>query len=305
MLSFAKKLQEGLSKTKTGMVEGITRIINKAQGIDEDVLEELEEHLLLGDVGVDCTDILINRLRELRGELSSLQPEGIKVLLKDEMQRLLSGAPTSNLEFNGNIPHVISIVGVNGTGKTTTIGKLAHRYNLKGKKVLLAAADTFRAAAIEQLEIWRSRANVDIVPTQPGADPASVAFDALKAAMARGVDVLLIDTAGRLHTKSNLMAELTKIHRVLSRQCPGAPHEVLLVIDATTGQNGLSQAKKFAEAVDVTGIALTKLDGTAKGGIIFSIVKELNIPVQYIGIGEKIEDLEEFEPQSFIEALFA
>jgi len=196
------------------------------------------------------------------------------------------------------------VVGVNGTGKTTTIGKLANKLNSTGKKVLLAAADTFRAAAIDQLGVWASRSGVDIIHSQPGADPASVSFDALKAAIARDVDVLLIDTAGRLHTKTNLMAELTKIHKVLQKQSPEAPHQVFLVMDATTGQNGLTQAKQFAQAVNVTGLILTKLDGTAKGGIVFSIARELNIPVRYIGIGEGIDDLEEFDPESFVEALF-
>ncbi len=202
-------------------------------------------------------------------------------------------------------PTVISVVGVNGAGKTTTIGKLAHLHASRGRKVLLAAADTFRAAAAEQLEIWKDRAGVEIIPSQSGADPASVAFDSLKAAMARHVDYLFIDTAGRLHTKENLMAELEKIHKVLARQCPGAPHEVLLVIDATTGQNGLSQARRFAEAVKVTGLVVTKLDGTAKGGIVFSIARELGIPVRYVGLGEKIDDLQSFDPQIFVEALFA
>jgi fused signal recognition particle receptor len=303
VLNIVSKFQKGLAKTKSGLVDSITRAVNKARGIDQDLLAELEEILILGDVGVQTAENIIDDLREKSLANGYSTAETIITSLKEHLAQELVNAPVSS----GTVlprPYVISIVGVNGTGKTTTIGKLGHRLQLQGKKVLVAAADTFRAAAIDQLDIWAKRAHVDIVHTQPGADPASVAFDALRAAMARNVDYLLIDTAGRLHTKSNLMAELEKIHRVINRQIPGAPHEVLLVLDATTGQNGLAQAKKFASSVNVTGIVLTKLDGTAKGGIIFSIKKELNIPLRYIGVGEQLDDLEEFDPHAFIEALF-
>ena len=303
VFNIVSKFQKGLAKTKSGLVDSITRAVNKARGIDQDLLAELEEILILGDVGVQTAENVIDDLREKSLTNGYSTAETIIAFLKQHLARELVNAPVAS----GTVlprPYVISIVGVNGTGKTTTIGKLGHRLQSQGKKVLVAAADTFRAAAIDQLDIWATRAHVDIIHTQPGADPASVAFDAIKAATARNVDYLLIDTAGRLHTKSNLMAELEKIHRVVGRQIPGAPHEVLLVLDATTGQNGLAQAKKFASSVKVTGIVLTKLDGTAKGGIVFSIKKELNIPVRYIGVGEQLDDLEEFDPHAFIEALF-
>ncbi len=304
MFTVVAKLQQGLAKTKAGLVEGIARIVSKAKGIDEQLLADLEELLILSDVGVESAEKIVDDLRRKRKESSVNSPQEIIAILKDELIAILNGAPDRPVQVQPTKPYVISVVGVNGTGKTTTIGKLAHGFTQKGKKVLVAAADTFRAAAIDQLEIWAKRSGADMVHAQSGADPAAVAFDALKAALTRNIDVLIIDTAGRLHTKTNLMAELSKIHRVLDRQLPGAPHEVLLVLDATTGQNGLSQARKFTEAVKVTGIALTKLDGTAKGGIVFSIVKELGIPVRYLGLGEKMDDLEDFDPKQFVEALF-
>ncbi len=304
MFTVVSKLQKGLAKTKAGLVEGIARIVNKAKGIDEQVLAELEELLILSDIGVESAETIIDDLRKKSKELNASSPQEIIAILKNELIAILDGTLQNPQLTSPTKPYVISVVGVNGTGKTTTIGKLAQGFREQGKKVLVAAADTFRAAAIDQLEIWAERSGADTVHAQSGADPAAVAFDALKAALTRNIDILIIDTAGRLHTKTNLMAELSKIHRVLDRQLPGAPHEVLLVLDATTGQNGLSQARKFTEAVKVTGIVLTKLDGTAKGGIVFSIVKELGIPVRYLGLGEKIEDLEDFDPRQFVEALF-
>jgi len=304
VLKVISKFRKGLEKTKAGLVDGINKVISSARRIDDDMLEEVEELLILSDVGVETAEKIIEDLRRKSKETGATDASEIINTLKEELVSLFNQTGSEGINTDQKKPYVISIVGVNGTGKTTTIGKLAYRFRSDGKKVLLAAADTFRAAAIEQLEIWAKRAGADIVHTQAGADPAAVAFDAVKAAMARQVDILLIDTAGRLHTKTNLMEELAKIHRVLQKQIPGAPHETLLVMDATTGQNGLSQARKFAEAVNVTGIVLTKLDGTAKGGIVFSIIRELDIPVRYIGVGEQIDDIEEFDPNMFVEALF-
>jgi fused signal recognition particle receptor len=300
------KLYKGLTKTRTGLVEGITRTIGKRTRFDQDTLDELEELLILSDVGVETAEHLIEEL-ETRSQKKEIQTtEDVLNLLKSHLVAVFDDVDTgpSNKDTNGT-PRVISVVGVNGTGKTTTIGKLAHRFQQEGSSVILAAADTFRAAAIDQLEIWASRAGVELVRHIQGSDPAAVAFDALKAAKSRSKDILIIDTAGRLHTKSNLMQELTKIHRILEREHPGAPHEVLLVIDATTGQNGLIQARQFARDAGVTGIVLTKLDGTAKGGIVFSIAKELNLPVRYVGVGEQLDDLQPFSPKEFVEALLS
>lgn len=299
------KFQKGLQKTRSGLVEGISRVVTVGRKLDQDLLDELEELLVLSDVGIETAEKIIEDLKEKYRENGSLGREEILALLKNELISLLSGMSTENDDQLSAKPYVISVVGVNGTGKTTSIGKLANRFARDGKKVLLAAADTFRAAAIDQLAIWADRAGADLIRNQPGADPASVAFDALQAARARGADVLLIDTAGRLQTKTNLMAELEKIHRVLTKIDPDAPHEVLLSMDATTGQNGLSQARKFAESVKLTGILLNKLDGTAKGGIVFAIARELEVPVKYIGVGEQIDDIEVFDPEMFVEALFS
>lgn len=304
MRSLFQKLQSGLQKTKSTLVDGLQRVIQQARGLDEQVLEQLEEQLLLADVGYDTVELIISRLRKRAKEDGAFQADQVLAVLKQELNEQLNLVSHGPLQTDQAKPFVTSIIGVNGTGKTTTVGKLAHALAKQDRKVLVAAADTFRAAAIEQLDIWRHRAGVDLIHAQSGADPAAVAFDALKAAMTRQTDVLLIDTAGRLHTKGNLMAELTKVHKVLERQCPGAPHEVLLVIDATTGQNGLTQAKEFTKAVPVTGLVITKLDGTAKGGIVFAIVRELSIPIRYIGLGEGIDDLEPFVAHDFIEALF-
>ncbi|OPZ72636.1 MAG: Signal recognition particle receptor FtsY [bacterium ADurb.Bin478] len=304
MLSLLQKLSSGLQKTKSSLVEGIQRVVSKARGLDEEVLEGLEEQLLLSDMGWETVEQIMAQLRRRASASNAVTAEEILQILKQELNEQLRGVAHGPLHTESAKPYIISVVGVNGTGKTTTIGKLAHLFSTQERKVLVAAADTFRAAAVEQLDVWRHRAGVDIVHAQSGADPAAVAFDALKAAMSRQVDVLLIDTAGRLHTKGNLMAELTKVHKVLERQCAGAPHAVLLVIDAGTGQNGLIQAKEFTKAAPITGLVITKLDGTAKGGIVFSIVRQLGLPICYIGLGEKIDDLEPFEPQTFIEALF-
>ncbi|MBN1464418.1 signal recognition particle-docking protein FtsY [candidate division KSB1 bacterium] len=303
MLSALAKLAKGLAKTRAGFFDGVSSIV-KGRRIDAAVLDELEELLILSDLGVDTAEQCIADLRERARQSGAVTEQEVVAILKNDLVSLFKESGRDETAAYHTKPHVISVVGVNGTGKTTTIGKLAHRFAGQGKRVLLGAADTFRAAAVDQLDIWADRSHVDVIHSQAGADPASVSFDALKAAISRQVDVLLIDTAGRLHTKKNLMAELTKIHSVLKKQMPDAPHEVLLVIDATTGQNGLVQAKQFAEAVDVTGLVLTKLDGTAKGGIVFSIARELYIPVRYIGIGEGIDDLEEFDAETFVEAFF-
>ena len=303
MLKVFSKLSKGLAKTKAGLVDGISTVV-KGRRIDDDVLDELEELLILSDLGVETSEHIINDLRDRARQEAAITEEEVISILKADLVALFEKTAMKQPAKLEAKPYVISFVGVNGTGKTTTIGKLAQRFNKNGQKVLLAAADTFRAAASDQLEIWAKRCAVDIIHSQPGADPASVSFDALKAAMSRKVDLLFIDTAGRLHTKKNLMAELSKIHSVLKKQMPDAPHEILLVMDATTGQNGLSQAKQFAQTVDVTGLVLTKLDGTAKGGIVFSIASELGIPVRYIGVGEGIDDIEEFDAKAFVEALF-
>lgn len=302
MLKSFSKLSKGLAKTKSGLIDRITSVVS-GKKVDEDVLEELEELLIASDVGVDTAERIIDDLRGQAGKTKTIEAEDVIELLKEELIDVLdeNGSSSSHVREK---PYVISIVGINGVGKTTTIGKLAHHFRSEGRKVMLAAADTFRAAAIDQLNIWADRAKADIIHTQMGADPGAVAFDALKAAQARNIDVLIVDTAGRLHTRTNLMAELAKIHRVMQKQIPEAPHDIFLIIDATTGQNGLAQAKKFADSVNVTGIILTKLDGTAKGGIVFTITRELGIPVRFVGVGERLDDLAGFDPKTFVEALF-
>ena len=300
------RLRKGLIKTRQNLIGRVGDAITGRKKIDDALIDEIEDILLQADVGVNMTSKIIDNIRD-RVHKESASLEKIIHYLKDEIGAVFMSEDISTelpVSSSSIRPYVILMVGVNGTGKTTTIGKLAYRYRTEGKKVLLAAADTFRAAAIEQLEIWAKRADADIVRHQMGADPASVAFDSLSAAQARGVDVLIIDTAGRLQTKVNLMEEVKKIKRVLAKQQEGVPHETLMVLDATTGQNGISQAKLFHEALDLTGIVLTKLDGTAKGGIVIAIKDQLNIPVTMIGIGEKIDDLRDFDPKEFIEALF-
>lgn len=296
-----QRLRSGLTKTREGLVGRMDQLFSLGQKINSDTLEELEEILIESDMGVHQALSLIQKIQE---EVQDLQdPAKIKAYIRQEMAGILQ---TNGYALNrpDQGPYVIMVVGVNGVGKTTTIGKLAWRYVQQGEQVLLAAGDTFRAAATEQLEIWGGRVGADVVKHKSGADPSAVVFDALKAAQSRGAQVVIADTAGRLHTKINLMEELKKMKRVMTKVIPGAPHEILLVLDATTGQNALSQAKTFHEAIGVTGIVLTKLDGTAKGGIVTAIVGELGLPVKLIGIGEGMEDLRDFEPEEFVGALF-
>jgi fused signal recognition particle receptor len=305
MWNFFEKLKTGLSKTHQGFVEKIDQLFLGKKEIDQDVLDELEGLLFEADLGVKTSNQLIEGVRQglKRGELQ--EPQKVKEFIKQEILRILkSGETPLSIDFSQTKPFVFMVVGVNGGGKTTTIGKIAHQYSSQGKKVLVGAADTFRAAAVEQLEIWANRVGADLIKQSKGSDPSAVAFDAIHASKARGIDLVFIDTAGRLHTKVNLMEELKKVKRIIGRECPGAPHEILLVLDATTGQNAISQAKLFSEAVGVTGIALTKLDGTAKGGIIIGITEELKIPIRYIGVGEGIDDLKEFNATEFVQALF-
>ena len=301
-MKFFERLKEGLAKTKKGFIEKVETLFT-GRKIDEEALEELEEILITADVGTKAVGEIMASLREKakRGEVKDA--DSLKEAMKKEMVLIL-GQPHP-LVVHGSRPFVILAVGVNGVGKTTTIGKLAHRFRSEGLSVLLAAGDTFRAAGIEQLEIWADRARAQFVKHKSGSDPAAVAFDAIEAARHRGIDVVIIDTAGRLHTKSPFMEELKKIKRVIEKAMPGAPQEILLVVDATTGQNALRQADMFKQVIGVTGIALTKLDGTAKGGIVFAIKKDFGIPVQLIGIGERLDDLRDFNPEEFVEALFA
>jgi fused signal recognition particle receptor len=297
--------KEGLEKTRKGLVEKVTELITRRKKIDEAFYEELEEILIGADVGVATVMNLIDELREEVKKRKIEDAAELQPVLSEKLVGLLRGDDTSKLNMNSNGMTVILFVGVNGVGKTTTIGKLAHRFKQEGKSVLLAAGDTFRAGAIEQLEVWGQRAGVDVIKQQAGSDPAAVMFDAVQAAKQRNVDVLLCDTAGRLQNKSNLMEELNKIFRVIQREVPDAPHEVLMVLDATTGQNALNQAKLFGEKSGVTGLVLTKLDGTAKGGIVIAIRQELNLPVKLVGLGEKMGDLQEFDSEQFVHALFA
>ncbi len=300
-MGFFDRLKEGLSKTKKGFVEKVESIFSN-RPIDEESLEELEETLILSDLGAQSAADIVGHLREQSRKGEFREAGSVREFLRQEMVSML-GAAQPLVPF-GEKPFVILAVGVNGVGKTTTIGKLASRLRDQGNSVLLAAGDTFRAAAIEQLEIWADRSKAQFVKHQSGSDPSAVVFDAIAAARARSIDVCIIDTAGRLHTKSSLMEELKKVKRVCGKAMQGAPHEILLVVDATNGQNALRQAELFNEAVGVTGIALTKLDGTAKGGIVFAIKRELNIPVKLIGVGEGIEDLQDFVPADFVRALF-
>ncbi len=295
------KLRNSLSKTKESINEKFNSVIKTFKKIDDDLFDELEEALITADLGVNTSMDIIEKLREAADEKKLRDSYELKSELNRIMTEILEDGDNS-VEIYGT-PAVIMVIGVNGVGKTTSIGKLANLYKNQGKSVLIAAADTFRAAAIEQLEVWADRADVQIIKQQEGSDPAAVIFDAVNAAKARGIDVLLCDTAGRLHNKKNLMAELKKIYRILDRELPDSSKEVLLVLDATTGQNAVQQAEQFKEAADITGIILTKLDGTAKGGIVLAIKNDYNIPVKYIGVGEKIDDLEPFDPKEFVDAI--
>ena len=300
-MGFLDKLKSGLSKTKTAIFGQIDEVLKAFVKVDEDLLEELEELLITSDVGVNATEEIIDRLREdvKSGRIKEKDQviEALKSILEDMI------GEGGELDLSGE-PTIILVIGVNGAGKTTSIGKISNRLISKGKKVVVAAADTFRAAAIDQLAVWCERSGADIVKQNEGSDPAAVVFDAVNYAKKRGADVLIVDTAGRLHNKTNLMNELAKINRVIDKECPGAVRENLLVLDATTGQNAILQAKEFRNAADITGLVLNKLDGTAKGGIVISIKQELGIPVKFIGVGEKIDDMQEFDSREFVEALF-
>ena len=301
-------LEAGLDKTRTGLFDKISRAVAGKDTVDDEVLDDLEEILVTSDVGVKTTVEIIRRIEARVARDKYVSTKELQGLMRAEIaDLLLSNAPGRPADFDAPLPstpHVVMVVGVNGVGKTTSIGKIAHHYKEAGKKVLLGAADTFRAAATEQLDVWAQRAGVEIIKQYQGADPAAVAFDTLAAAKARSADVVLIDTAGRLHNQVGLMDELSKVRRVMDRQVPGAPHEVLLVLDASTGQNAMRQAEAFTAAVEVTGLVLTKLDGTAKGGIVIGISNEFQIPVKYIGVGERIEDLQVFDRAAFVAALF-
>ena len=298
------RLKAGLSKTRTGFTEGIANLVLGRKQIDAELLEDIETQLLTADVGVDATQAIVDDLTQRVARKQLADAEALMGALREDLTAILRPCSHPLRLDTTKKPYVILMVGVNGVGKTTTIGKLARRLRDDGRSVMLAAGDTFRAAAVEQLTIWGERNDIPVVAQQQGADSASVIFDALQSAQARGVDVLIADTAGRLHTQSHLMEELKKIKRVLAKLDAAAPHEVLLVVDAGTGQNALNQALQFHEAVTLTGIALTKLDGTAKGGIIFAIAKRLGVPIRFIGVGEGIEDLREFDAEQFVAALF-
>lgn len=295
------KIKEGLRKTKESMISGMQRVVNSFTKIDEDLFEQLEETMIMSDMGVETSVEICEKLRKRVKEQGVTDPAKIMELIQEIISEMMGEDVALDLSTT---PSIILVIGVNGAGKTTTIGKLCHQYKQQGKKVLVAAADTFRAAAIDQLEVWTQRAGVDLVKHAEGSDPAAVVFDAVTAAKARKTDVLICDTAGRLHNKKNLMEELRKINRIISQQAEGCAVETLLVLDATTGQNAVNQARLFNEVADITGIVLTKLDGTAKGGIVISIKNELGIPVKLIGVGEQIDDLQPFDSRSFVTALF-
>ena len=303
--SFFDRLKEAVTRTRENLTERIEEVVSFGKEIDRRTLDDLEATLIGADLGTTTTREILGKLRDKADRKQIQNVEELKRLLKEELLAILNAANTRPVEKVEGMPEVILVVGVNGTGKTTTIGKLAQVFRSQGKTVLLCAADTFRAAAIEQLEIWGDRTGSEVIRTKPGSDPAAVLYDALKAASARHADYVIVDTAGRLHTKTNLMAELEKMRRTAQRLIPGAPHEILLVMDATTGQNGLQQARQFTGSVGVTGIVLTKLDGTAKGGVVVAISRELGLPVRYVGIGEKPGDLLPFDSQEFVDSLFA
>lgn len=299
-MNFINKFSDSLKKTRESLTGKISFLLKSAGKIDDDLYDEIEEILITGDIGVDTAVELIEkvRIRVVTEKIS--EPEKIYALLEEEISKMLFNPQPGKK----NVPHIILIVGVNGTGKTTTIGKLANKLSRQNKRVLLAAADTYRAAAIEQLTLWADKIHLQVISHATGSDPSAVVFDAVSAAKARDVDYLIIDTAGRLHTKTNLMNELDKINRTIKKIIPDAPHETLLVLDATTGQNAIMQAKEFAKVTPLDGIVLSKIDGTAKGGVVIGISNELQIPVKYLGVGEKIDDLEDFDKESFVRGLF-
>lgn len=300
-MGFFDKLKQGLNKTKTSFEEKMNNVFSNFRKVDEELLEELEEALIMSDVGVETSTKIVSKLRDRVKKENIQDEEGVRQALRDEIKDIFDSVDNSlKLETQ---PSVILVVGVNGVGKTTSIGKMANRLKQDGKKVVVAAGDTFRAAAVEQLEIWANRADCDIVKKQEGVDPASVVYDAIKIAKEKQADVLICDTAGRLHNKKYLMDELLKIKRVIDKELPGASKEVLMVLDATTGQNAIEQVKAFKETVDITGIVLTKLDGTAKGGVVIGIVAENQMPVKFVGVGEQIDDMEIFNSEDFVKAL--
>jgi len=301
---FFSKLKAAVAATKSNLVARIEDVIQGKKEIDANLLDELESVLIGSDIGIETTNELLAKIRNQVSRHQLSDPAQLKLMIKGELRNILDSVSRPPDAQTANGPWVIMVVGVNGVGKTTTIGKLANLCVRDEKKVLVCASDTFRAAAIEQLEIWGTRAGVSVIRQKPGADPSAVLFDAIASAKSREIDILIVDTAGRLHNKANLMAELEKMRRIAGREIPTAPHEVLLVIDATTGQNGLAQAREFTKSAGVTGIVLTKLDGTAKGGVVISIVRDLKLPVRYVGVGEKIEDLIEFSSEQFIDSLF-
>ena len=301
-MGFFEKLKEGLAKTKSAFVSQVDNLFKSFVKVDEELFDELEELLICADVGVGATEEILDKLRDRVKSERLSDGEQVKAALREIMADMIGEGEPLKL---GTKPSVLLIIGVNGVGKTTSIGKIAAQLKADGKKVVVAAADTFRAAAIDQLAVWCDRAGVDLIKQSEGSDPAAVVYDAVSAAKGRNADVLIVDTAGRLHNKKNLMDELAKIDRVLSRELPGADRETLLVLDATTGQNAIMQAKEFKHAANITGLILTKLDGTAKGGCVFSIKGELDVPVKYIGVGEKIDDMQPFNAQDFVRAMFA
>ena len=302
--TFVEKMKEAVSRTRENLSERIDELTAFTKEIDRGALDYLETILISADLGTKTTQEILGRLREKADRKQIKDVAELKKLVQEQIREILESTPSQPAKPARGEPEVVMVVGVNGTGKTTTIGKLAHALRSEGKTVLLCAADTFRAAAIEQLEVWGSRTGVEVIKTKPGGDPAAVLFDALNAAKARGIDSVIVDTAGRLHTKTGLMAELEKMKRTAQRIIPGAPHEVLLVMDATTGQNGLQQARQFTDSAGVTGIVLAKLDGTAKGGVVVAISRELGLPVRYVGVGEKAADLLPFNAENFVNSLF-
>ena len=300
-----EKIKQAVRQTQENFTEKVQDLVVGRKEIDPDMLDELEAIMIGADIGVTTTEEILDSIRDQVTRKTLEDPGQLRSAIKAELRNILSINDTAPKEIADSGPFVILMVGVNGVGKTTTIGKLANRFRSEGKSVMLCAADTFRAAAIEQLEVWSTRSNVPLIKQKPGADPSAVLYDGLQSAKAKKIDVMIVDTAGRLHTKHNLMSELEKMTRIAKREVAGAPHEVLLVLDATTGQNGLTQAKEFTRSAGVTGLVLTKLDGTAKGGVVTAIARELKIPIRFVGVGEKIDDLVEFSAEDFVESLFA